>query len=133
MDAPDGEVWIGTYMLDQDGTPFPVRDVLEWACWFETAERHVALTEFAWGRVSTVFLGIDHSFVLNAMADPLHYRPVLWETMVFGGKLDSEMARYRSRAEALQGHAEMVARCQEAEENPDNRITMEGMREKPKS
>ncbi len=119
------EFWIGKYVLDGEGNPRPERDLLVWAQWFETADRRVALTAFAWGKVSTVFLGLDHSFQRDAMSDPLHYRPVLWETMVFGGKLDGEMARYRSREEALQGHAAMVQRAMGEEADPDNRIALE--------
>ena len=51
------DFWAGCYVLDEQGNPRPERDLLAWAQWFETAERHVALTRFAWGEVSTVFLG----------------------------------------------------------------------------
>ena len=37
-------------------------------------------------------------------------RPILYETMVFGGVLDQECERYYTRAEAIKGHAAMVAR-----------------------
>ena len=59
-------------------TPVPC-GLLEWAPWFETAERHVAITIHPAGvLVSTVFLGIDHSmFRLRDMP------PVLFETMMF--------------------------------------------------
>lgn len=57
--------------------------------------------------VSTVFLGLDHGGGLGG--------PVLYETMVFGGELDGEQERYRTRAEALAGHAAMVARVDAVE------------------
>lgn len=56
--------------------------------------------------VSTVFLGLDHSF--NFM-DSGH-APVLWETMVFGGPVDQEMDRYTSLEAAKAGHEVMVGR-----------------------
>jgi len=52
-------------------------------------------------RVSTVFLGIDHSHRPDG-------EPVLFETMIFGGPLDQEMRRYHTWEEAEKGHAEMV-------------------------
>ena len=99
--------WVGTYILDDDGNPV-LADTLTWARWFETHERHVADTDLgAYGRVSTVFLGLDHNFL--GIVNPITYRPILWETMVFGGPLDGETRRYASRAEAQDGHDEMVA------------------------
>jgi len=122
--------WSGYYVLDDDGNPRPERDLLAWGRWMETARRRVALTNFAGGFVSTVFLGLDHSFCLDPMADPLHYRPVLWETMVFGGKLDGEMKRYRSREEAILGHEAMVKECITAEEDNQTQIEMEAIKTK---
>lgn len=51
--------------------------------------------------VSTVFLGMDHAFGFGP--------PVLWETMVFGGKLDKAMWRYGTRRAARLGHDAVVA------------------------
>lgn len=51
--------------------------------------------------VSTVFLAMDHGFAEN--------RPVLWETMVFGGPCDDHMERYSSRTAAKAGHRAIVA------------------------
>lgn len=63
------------------------------------------------GKVSTVFLGLDHNF--SGLENPLDYRPVLWETMIFGGPNDQEMWRYCSREEALKGHDAAVRLCKE--------------------
>lgn len=117
--------WLGLYVLNETGEPVPERDLLKWATWYETAQRHVALTEFAWGRVSTIFLGLDHNFLLRAEDDPLHYKPILWETMVFRGTLTGEQRRYRSREEALKGHRTMVERAKAAEKNSEDRICLE--------
>jgi len=40
-------------------------------------------------RVSTVFLGLDHSWLGYG-------KPVLWETMIFGGKHNGFQERYSS-------------------------------------
>ncbi len=104
MTRRDWPYWI----LDDDGAPVPARDVISWGLWFETAERHVAddADEGTGVRVSTVFLGLDHSFGDGP--------PLLYETLVFGGPLDGTMRRYATRAEALAGHREMVLRAHAA-------------------
>lgn len=84
--------------------PVPVDDLIEWATDFERGPRHVAHDQFEWGRVSTVFLGLDHSFGIGA-------KPVLFETMVFGGPLDGEQERYCTWDEAEEGHKEMLKRA----------------------
>ncbi len=55
--------------------------------------------------VSTVFMYIDHSF-----RDDPNAAPVLYETMVFGGKDDQYQQRYCTREQALIGHAETCRR-----------------------
>lgn len=91
------------YVLNEHGKPIPEPDLLKWAAWFETAERHVADENVGDSRISTVFLGIDHAFNGGA--------PVLWETMVFGGPMSEETERCsgsKEQAEAM--HARMVER-----------------------
>lgn len=96
------------YVLNSAGEPVMEPDLMAWANWYETAKRHISDELFAIEgqgdiRVSTVFLGMDHSW----SGGP----PVLWETMVFGGKLDQEQDRCsgnREQAEAM--HAKMVCR-----------------------
>lgn len=94
----------GQYILDERGEPVPEADLRKWGAWMETASRHVGDTRIGVTRVSTVFLGLDHSFG----DEP---GPVLWETIVFGGPpgLDREQRRYRSAADARAGHEELVA------------------------
>ena len=93
------------YILNKRGEPKKA-DLLPWARWYETADRQLAETRIEQTRISTVFLGLDHSFGLDGP-------PVLWETMVFGGKLDEEQCRYTSKDDALTGHARMVKRVKE--------------------
>ena len=93
-----------TYILDCRGEPRAEPDVDKWADWFSSGEKQVAVERVGESRVSTVFLGMDHNFILG----PGH-GPILWETMVFGGPLDHAQARCggsREQAEAM--HARMV-------------------------
>ena len=78
----------------------------EWARWFENADnRRVGETWVGNIRISTVCLGMDHSFGDG---------PPLWfETMVFGGQLDQEQERYSTLEQAQAGHDLMVERVQE--------------------
>ena len=96
----------GHYIL-VNGEPVEERDLIMWARWFEKNERilHVdrvspLLGLFGGCRVSTVFLGLDHSFGSGP--------PLLWETMIFGGPLDGDEWRYASRSEAVAGHESAV-------------------------
>ena len=96
------------YVLDTNGNPQPEGDLLAWAQWMGTGDNQVIKREqVGHVRVSTVFLGLDHGW---GNADPL-----LWETMVFGGKLDGLCERYASRADALAGHASVVAKVKDAQ------------------
>lgn len=103
------------YILDGH-TPVPCDDLLDWGKWFGTADRHVAVTDLDPElRVSTVFLGLDHSFSVDA-------EPILFETMVFGKKKSYRIAgrrreyredlgqwRYCTWDEAEAGHNRTVA------------------------
>jgi hypothetical protein len=51
--------------------------------------------------VSTVWLGIDHGFGMSEL-------PVIFETMVFGGKDNQYCQRYCTEAEAAAGHTQLV-------------------------
>jgi len=76
--------------------------LMEWADWFETADRQVAQEDIAGIWVSTIFLGLDHNFL--GKGDPL-----LFETMVVlpdGGI--GKMRRYFTWAEAEKGHEEVA-------------------------
>lgn len=75
----------------------------EWGRWFEGPERIIAQKTIGDVHVSTVFLGIDHSFQLGTPDIP-----VLFESMVFRGKLDETCWRYRSYIEAKRGHEKLV-------------------------
>ncbi len=93
----------GYYILE-DHIPVIEPDLIKWANWFQQAKRHVAKTQISPEiKVSTVFLGLDHSFGDGP--------PLLFETMIFGGELDNEMDRYTNWEEAEKGHKQMVEKA----------------------
>jgi hypothetical protein len=99
-------------------------DVLTWGRWFQrNQDRFIAKTSLGHEtmsdvvrenlgiaptscEVSTVFLGVDHSFGEGP--------PLIFETLVFGGPLDQEMERYSTMEQALAGHEAMVERVRDA-------------------
>lgn len=73
----------------------------EWSHWFETTPRHVDKTELEGDvRVSTVFLGLDHSFGDG--------EPLLFETMIFGGPHDGYQERCSTWDQAVEMHRNAV-------------------------
>jgi hypothetical protein len=86
--------------------PVVIDDLFAWADWMETADRQIALDKFEGFIVSTVFLGLDHSFDITDV-------PVLFETMVFFEdknhplyeEWDLYQERYATWDEAEKGHA----------------------------
>lgn len=92
------------YVLNANGDPEPCEDRMEWARWFETSDNARIVQKDTLGdvEVSTVFLGLDHSF-----GGPV---PLLYETLVFGGPFDGDGERYPDREQALVGHKAWVAK-----------------------
>ncbi len=87
------------YIL-KDRVPVLVEDLLEWGRKFEVQDRVVGHDVVGDVRVSTVFLGLDHSWGDGP--------PLLFETMVFGGEFDGEMERCSTWEEAEVQHAAML-------------------------
>lgn len=80
--------------------PVAVDDLFAWGNWIEKHDRRVNQTRIGDVRVSTVFLGLDHNFGNG--------KPLLFETMIFGGNRDSYQERYSTWKEAEKGHREAV-------------------------
>lgn len=95
-------------ILDAEHHLVPV-DLLTWARFFEDGEaRRVNETMVGDVRVSTVFIGIDHSFAGG---------PPLWfETMTFPDGDEGYTERYTTWAEAEAGHERVVAALREGRE-----------------
>jgi len=84
----------GLYILDGK-TPIPCFDITKWGSQSKE-DKTVGRDQFGDVSVSTVFLGIDHSFSGGT--------PVLFETMIFGGEYDQYQERYCTWDEAESGH-----------------------------
>lgn len=87
----------GNYILEGKNV-VECDDIHKWASRYEKADRTVAKSEKDGVRVSTIFLGIDHSFGNGP--------PLLFETMIFGGKHDEDQWRYSTWDEAAIGHVD---------------------------
>ncbi len=90
------------YILDNDE---PIEATMEeWSAFFASPERIVASDMLGDVRVSTVFIGMDMGYEFLTT----QHKPVLWETMIFGGDHDQYQERYTSAADARAGHYRAV-------------------------
>lgn len=88
------------YYYDRNGEPL---ELMAWAHLMKNLDyKRVAYTEVGDARVSTVWMGVDHGIFGEGP-------PLIFETMVFGGKLDQEQWRYSTEVLALAGHDQIVA------------------------
>jgi hypothetical protein len=99
---------VGFYVLNEDGSPVPEPDVVQWSEWHTTHVTTLAWDEIGDALVSTIFLGIDMRPRFTSDG-----APVLWESVIIGGKHEGTMQRYTSRDAALHGHQLMIARVTE--------------------
>jgi hypothetical protein len=90
-----GDLVVALY-YDRDGNPMEHE---EWMVAFGFGNG-IDKTAIGDVMVSTVWLGIDHSFG--------HGPPLIFETMVFGGGLDEYLWRWSTVAEAQEGHNRVV-------------------------
>ena len=95
---------MGLYYILAGHNTVKTDSVTEWGRMMENMDkRRVGSTENNDISVSTVFLGIDHSFGDGP--------PLLFETMIFGGEHDEDVERYSTWDEAEVGHKKM---CEKA-------------------
>lgn len=85
---------------------YPCDDLLLWGTWLEENDRHVGDDQIDDIRISTVFLGLDRSFVESA-------QPILFETMLFGGPINQDGCRYEDIESAESGHETAVSCAKE--------------------
>lgn len=112
---------LGHYILDGDGNHVEC-SLMEWAEWMENpANRVVQQNNTPNYMVSTVFLGLNHSWSDEGP-------PILFETMVFPRTEDSDVNwaeqfcwRYATVAEAKIGHQELFEKAM-AREGMINRL-----------
>ena len=91
------------YILDENDQPIPV-DCLVAAKWMEEHNQrrvvgHDSLPDGS--LLSTAFLCLDHGM---GRSDG----PVLYESLWFGGPHDGHQRRYKTKQEAIEGHASML-------------------------
>ena len=91
---------MGDYYILEGHKAVECKDLKEWGEVQNIENRKVKRETVGEADVSTVFLGLDHSFGSGP--------PLLFETIVFGGNFDGEMNRYETWDEAVTGHDEMV-------------------------
>jgi hypothetical protein len=95
---------MGKYILvDREVVPAPDHET--WGKWFEDhSNRRVAEDQIGEARVSTVFLGLDHGFEPVNHCNP----PIVFETMIFGGKHSDYCERCCTWDEAVKMHKAAV-------------------------
>ena len=71
--------------------------------WKQPSYKRVGYTSSDGIDVSTVWLGIDHSFTPGP--------PIIFETLVFGGQYDQDGERYCTEQEAIEGHERWVRKA----------------------
>lgn len=82
------------------------KSVLEWGEFFERGERIVAYTKICEHmEVSTVFVGVDVPNI--SVKETEERKPLIFETMIFGGEHDLQKCLYSTWNEAEAGHKEM--------------------------
>src|SRR5262245_15360899 len=93
---PDGH----PIYYDPDGNPILFSE------WAEQRQqnRHVGSDEVDGVWVSTVYLGMDHGFFYGQAG----YKPIIYETMVFGGEHDQYQERYSTYEQARKGHERAI-------------------------
>lgn len=88
------------YVLNADHTVRKA-ELMEWARAFEDMSgRRVAYDKIGDAFISTVFLGLDHQYGEGP--------PLIFETLISGGKHDQDMWRYSTWDEAVAGHKAAV-------------------------
>ncbi len=98
----------------ETGEIIPAKDLIEWAMAFEGTDNHVGHDEVSGFIVSTVFMGINHTWGRG--------RPHWFETMVFRQMDNKRMLgrlidqwRYATLEEARAGHKLAVAAVEKGE------------------
>ena len=100
------DIRIGRYIL-KGKRVFPEADLMTWARFFSFKNRRIKRTIIGLDKkglrkavVSTVFLGLDHSFGFGP--------PLLFETMIFDPSDECGCWRYANYREALKGHQHAI-------------------------
>lgn len=97
------------YKLDEDLNPIScsIDEMMEWMIANGKQIEKTQVTDDI--IVSTVFLGVDHAYFFNAP-------PILFETMVIGGRNDRFIQRSKTWSEAEDIHNMLVDRIRSGKE-----------------
>ena len=93
---------MNTYILE-DHKLILESDIIIWAKWMASTKNTVCKIRKGNITVSTVFLGIDHNFTGGEV-------PILFETMVFGGRHDQLQQRCSTWEQACAQHIDVCAK-----------------------
>ena len=87
-----------------NGNPVPEPDLMKWGEWLQSSPDRIIKKDIVDEvEISTVFLGLDHSFSRG------RHLPVLFETMIFGGEHDNYQERYTFKEDAIMGHKKALS------------------------
>ena len=103
---------MGRYYILRDGEVIEEPDYTKWSAWFDSAFKDVELiaeSRLGGSTVSTRFLALSMTLAKDSP-------PMVFETMVNGGWLDSERERFSSLLEATAGHESWVQRVKDSDE-----------------
>lgn len=89
------------YLLDENKVPYEVPLEESYKVYENPDMKIVQQEKVGDSFVSTVFLGLDHSWGDQD-------GPILFETMIFGGEYNDFQRRYKTYDEAVQGHNEAL-------------------------
>lgn len=103
------KIEMGKYYILKNKKAVPVDDIIEWGRMFHKQDRIVAKDTVNGVDISTVFLGFNYQYREG--------EPLIFETMIFGGKLDQEMDRYSTWEEAEAGHKIMIEKVKQEGNN----------------
>lgn len=117
----DGKTMNLNHYIINDKGEIETVDLMTWAKWFESegrGKRRIALTELPDVHVSTVFMGLDHSFGQGEMQllETMVFENKETEVDIFGKKhnihhsLDEYTERYATIEQAKAGHEAIVER-----------------------
>lgn len=105
----------------EDCVPVPLESVEEYLAWtifHDREEPFARVRDHRWfnARISTIFIPIDMRMMPTPKGAP--YRPVVFETHVFGGPLDHMQWRYKTWQGAERGHRMVCRRVMLASLDP---------------
>ena len=108
------------YTLDLKGNPQEAESIEAWIHWAEhhTHDRVTLKTRVGETWIGTIFLGIDfgrEAFDMETLVkEPA--LPLLYETMIFGGKRPGFSRKFNSRTQAIDFHHALENMVRDAEE-----------------